>query len=130
MSSLKLLVAGSAKFYINEPLESFSVGVSALVSFPVPDYYPDILLKSMESAGKWLSFQSPSTNSYIFYRQKLMWYYSELSGSAVLQKKVEYDLGTLLGNILDFYGIWAADNESNSQIFSDEKTRQLTRVSV
>lgn len=52
MSSLKLLVAGSAKFYINEPLESFSVGVSALVSFPVPDYYPDILLKSMESAGK------------------------------------------------------------------------------
>lgn len=56
--------------------------------------------------------------------------YSELSGSAVLQKKVEYDLGTLLGNILDFYGIWAADNESNSQIFADEKTRQLTRVSV
>ena len=48
----------------------------------------------------------------------------------MLQKKVEYDLGTLLGNILDFYGIWAADNESNSQIFSDEKTRQLTRVSV
>ena len=48
----------------------------------------------------------------------------------MLQSKVEYDLGTLLGNILDFYGIWSADNEKSAQVFSEEKTRQLIRASA
>lgn len=52
MSKLKVIVAGSADFYIDEPSDMFSVGVSTRVSFPVPDYFPDALLKSMQKAGK------------------------------------------------------------------------------
>ena len=48
----------------------------------------------------------------------------------MLQSKVEYDLGTLLGNILDFYGIWSAGNEENTQTFLEEKTRQVARVTA
>ena len=58
MSSLKLLVAGSADFYIDEPSSSFCVGVAACVSFPVPDYYPDVILKSMQAAGERVYFSS------------------------------------------------------------------------
>lgn len=54
MSKLKVIVAGSAEFYIDEFSDKFSVGVSTRVSFPVPDYFPDALLKSMQKAGKTL----------------------------------------------------------------------------
>lgn len=52
LSSVKLSAAGTGNFYINEPMQSFSVGVTVRVAIPIPDYYPDFLLRTMESTGE------------------------------------------------------------------------------
>lgn len=132
MSKLKVIVAGSADFYINEPADVFSVGVSTRVSFPVPDYFPDAILKSMEKAGiiahlSWLMLIMHSFVYHSFWRPCAV----DASGSAVLQGKVEYDLGTLLENTFKAHSAWSAEKTlATDLIFVDEKMKYLQKIAV
>ena len=52
--------------------------------------------------------------------------------SSIIQKKVEYDLGTLLANVLETFRTWEAERSMNimpAEKFVEEKKRVYERVS-
>ena len=82
LSSVKLNAAGCGNFYINEPLKSFSVGVTVKVAIPVPDFYPDFMLKSMESTGKILSDRINFTE--VTLAEAFLWMLSIIANSLIM----------------------------------------------
>jgi hypothetical protein len=52
IKSLKMSISGSGTFYIDTSEKSFYSSLSLQISFPMPNMYPDFLLKVMEKTGK------------------------------------------------------------------------------